>query len=125
MATAEQFDWDIFCRVIDNYGDIAVSWRLARVLTEDHRQVVRLWVDDLSALVHLVPEIDATEEQQSHHGITIIHWTDASATPTPARFVRPDGLTPTYLQFLTRKIREKYAFTGVPFLLKPRGKKEE
>ncbi|OZB80906.1 MAG: hypothetical protein B7X28_05865 [Halothiobacillus sp. 13-55-253] len=87
MLTTERFDWDIFCRVIDNYGDIAVSWRLARILTEDHRQVVRLWVDDLSALVHLVPEIDATEEQQSHHGITIIHWTDASATPTPSRFV--------------------------------------
>ncbi|MBY0234099.1 MAG: elongation factor P maturation arginine rhamnosyltransferase EarP, partial [Burkholderiaceae bacterium] len=24
--------WDLFCRVIDNYGDIGVSWRLARDL---------------------------------------------------------------------------------------------
>ena len=80
-------DWDIFCRVIDNYGDIAVSWRLARILREDHQQVVRLWVDDLNALVHLVPEIDPTEEQQSLHGITIIHWTYTSAAIPPARFV--------------------------------------
>ena len=80
-------DWDIFCRVIDNYGDIAVSWRLARILREDHQQVVRLWVDDLNALVHLVPEIGPTEEQQSLHGITIIHWTYTSAAIPPARFV--------------------------------------
>ncbi|MER2540956.1 MAG: elongation factor P maturation arginine rhamnosyltransferase EarP, partial [Azonexus sp.] len=23
-----QRNWDIFCRVIDNYGDIGVCWRL-------------------------------------------------------------------------------------------------
>lgn len=81
-------DWDIFCRVIDNYGDIAVSWRLARIMTEDHQQVVRLWVDDLDALVHLVPEVDPIREKQSHQGITIIHWTDApTAAARPARFV--------------------------------------
>ncbi|RZI83788.1 MAG: DUF2331 family protein, partial [Pseudomonas sp.] len=22
--------WDIFCTVVDNYGDIGVTWRLAR-----------------------------------------------------------------------------------------------
>ncbi|MGD9499138.1 MAG: elongation factor P maturation arginine rhamnosyltransferase EarP [Halothiobacillus sp.] len=87
VADCPGADWDIFCRVIDNYGDIAVSWRLARILTEDHRQVVRLWVDDLNALVHLVPEVDPKRAQQSHHGITIIHWTDAPVTTPPARFV--------------------------------------
>ena len=80
-------DWDIFCLVIDNYGDIAVSWRLARILTEDHQQVVRVWVDDLNALVHLVPEVDPTRAEQTHYGIIIIHWTYTPAAVLPARFV--------------------------------------
>ena len=41
--------WDIFCHVIDNWGDLGVCWRLARQLVA-HRQRVRLWVDDASAL---------------------------------------------------------------------------
>lgn len=41
--------WDIFCRVIDNYGDIGVCWRLAVGLAARGQQV-RLWVDDASAL---------------------------------------------------------------------------
>jgi hypothetical protein len=24
--------WDIFCTVVDHYGDVGVSWRLARQL---------------------------------------------------------------------------------------------
>jgi cation:H+ antiporter len=27
---------DIFCNVIDNYGDVGVSWRLARQLANEH-----------------------------------------------------------------------------------------
>ena len=41
--------WDIFCKVIDNFGDIGVCWRLACNLAE-RGQRVRLWVDDASAL---------------------------------------------------------------------------
>ena len=43
--------WDIFCRVIDNYGDIGVCWRLARQLANEFGQTVRLWVDDLARAV--------------------------------------------------------------------------
>ncbi|CAN5137721.1 elongation factor P maturation arginine rhamnosyltransferase EarP [soil metagenome] len=47
--------WDIFCKVIDNFGDIGVCWRLAADLaTRGHR--VRLWVDDASALAWMAPE---------------------------------------------------------------------
>jgi hypothetical protein len=28
--------WDIFCTVIDNFGDIGVCWRLARQLAQEH-----------------------------------------------------------------------------------------
>ena len=46
--------WDIFCRVIDNYGDIGVCWRLAVNLSQ-RGQRVRLWVDDASALSWMAP----------------------------------------------------------------------
>lgn len=46
--------WDLFCQVIDNFGDIGVCWRLACQLAESGEQV-RLWVDDASALAWLAP----------------------------------------------------------------------
>ncbi|WP_426148260.1 elongation factor P maturation arginine rhamnosyltransferase EarP [Polaromonas sp. DSR2-3-2] len=49
-----RLQWDIFCKVIDNFGDIGVCWRLAADLaTRGHR--VRLWVDDASALAWMAP----------------------------------------------------------------------
>ena len=46
--------WDVFCRVIDNFGDIGVCWRLvAQLAGLGHR--VRLWVDDASALEWMAP----------------------------------------------------------------------
>ena len=46
--------WDIFCKVIDNFGDIGVCWRLAADLAS-RGQRVRLWVDDASALAWMAP----------------------------------------------------------------------
>lgn len=46
--------WDIFCKVIDNHGDIGVCWRLARQLAA-RGQHARLWVDDASALHWMAP----------------------------------------------------------------------
>jgi uncharacterized repeat protein (TIGR03837 family) len=46
--------WDIFCRVIDNYGDIGVSWRLCADLAARGERI-RLWVDDASALPWMAP----------------------------------------------------------------------
>lgn len=46
--------WDLFCQVIDNFGDIGVCWRLAADLGARGHQV-RLWVDDASALAWMAP----------------------------------------------------------------------
>lgn len=46
--------WDIFCKVIDNFGDLGVGWRLSRGLAA-RGQRVRLWVDDASALRWMAP----------------------------------------------------------------------
>ncbi len=46
--------WDIFCRVIDNFGDLGVCWRLACDLAS-RGQTVRLWTDDPSPLAWMAP----------------------------------------------------------------------
>src|SRR5512141_1246588 len=63
--------WDIFCRVVDNFGDVGVSWRLARMLAREHRKRVRLWVDDLTVLAKLRPEIDPRADRQSLAGVEV------------------------------------------------------
>lgn len=46
--------WDIFCKVIDNFGDIGVCWRLAADLAS-RGHAVRLWADDATALGWMAP----------------------------------------------------------------------
>lgn len=67
-------DWDIFCCVVDNYGDIGVTWRLARQLVAEHGLAVRLWVDDLNAFARICPEADAQAPRQWQQGVEVCHW---------------------------------------------------
>ncbi len=66
--------WDIFCSVVDNYGDIGVTWRLARQLVAEHDLAVRLWVDDLNAFVPLCPGADPGAAQQWQQGVEVRAW---------------------------------------------------
>ncbi|MFW8566790.1 elongation factor P maturation arginine rhamnosyltransferase EarP [Orrella sp. 11846] len=65
---------DIFCQVIDNLGDIGVSWRLARQLQHEHHCQVRIWVDDLKALTRLAPETLTNTNLQIIDHIEVGHW---------------------------------------------------
>lgn len=66
--------WDIFCTVVDNFGDIGVTWRLARQLVAEHGVAVRLWVDDLRAFERMCPDIDIHISQQWQQGVEVRHW---------------------------------------------------
>lgn len=66
--------WDIFCSVVDNYGDIGVTWRLARQLAAEHGHRVRLWVDEPAAFVALCPQADAGLACQVVAGVEVCHW---------------------------------------------------
>ena len=79
--------WDIFCNVIDNYGDIGVSWRLARQLCAEHGLHVRLWVDDLPSLQKLCPEINPGLPSQCAEGVQIRHWYKPFSDEQPADVV--------------------------------------
>ena len=73
-ASSSSTRWDIFCRVIDNYGDIGVSWRLARQLVDERNCSVRLWVDDLSAFQRICPDIVPQLPIQTAQGVEVRHW---------------------------------------------------
>ncbi|EJN17535.1 PP_1857 family protein [Pseudomonas sp. GM79] len=75
--------WDIFCTVVDNFGDIGVTWRLARQLVAEHAVTVRLWVDDLRAFERLCPDIDINAAQQWQQGVEVRQWS-ANWQPTEA-----------------------------------------
>ena len=47
--------WDLFCRVVDNFGDVGVCWRLAADLAA-RGEHVRLWIDDATALTWMAPQ---------------------------------------------------------------------
>ena len=73
---------DLFCRVVDNYGDVGVCWRLARQLVAEHGCAVRLIVDDLRAFRVIAPELDAAAAQQSLLGVEVVAWReDIDLTP--------------------------------------------
>ncbi|MFA7279668.1 MAG: elongation factor P maturation arginine rhamnosyltransferase EarP [Sterolibacterium sp.] len=71
--------WDIFCRVVDNFGDIGFCWRLARQLAAEHDIKVSLWVDDLASMSRLCPGLDIAKAEQTQQGVLVRHWT----TPFP------------------------------------------
>lgn len=80
-------NWDIFCTVVDNYGDIGVAWRLARQLAAEHGLNVRLWVDDLASFQHLCPAIDPNLSEQSVDGVSVLRWDKPFPDATPAAVV--------------------------------------
>ena len=79
--------WDIFCAVVDNFGDIGVTWRLARQLAAEHRQRVRLWVDDLRTFARLCPAASGDADQQLHEGVDVRRWSSQWPGVEPADVV--------------------------------------
>ena len=64
----------IFCKVVDNYGDIGICWRLARQLRHEHGVAVTLWVDDLASFRRICPEVDPRLAEQAVQQVAVRHW---------------------------------------------------
>jgi uncharacterized repeat protein (TIGR03837 family) len=80
--------WDIFCTVVDNYGDIGVCWRLARQLAAEHGAQVRLWIDDLASFQRICPDVDPAREVQRVRGVEVARWHETfPADVSPADIV--------------------------------------
>jgi uncharacterized repeat protein (TIGR03837 family) len=80
--------WDIFCRVVDNYGDAGVCWRLARQLAHEHGLAVTLWIDDVRTLARIAPSMTPDIEDRGVAGVRVRPLHDAAAAAaTPADVV--------------------------------------
>ena len=73
----------LFCKVVDNYGDIGICWRLARQLWREHGVRVTLWVDDLASFRRICPEVDIAAAAQTVQGVHVRHWRDQEGTFAP------------------------------------------
>jgi uncharacterized repeat protein (TIGR03837 family) len=74
----------IFCKVVDNYGDIGICWRLARQFHAEHGIAVTLWVDDLASFRRIWPGVDIGAELQDIDGIAVRHWRGQDGEFAPA-----------------------------------------
>jgi uncharacterized repeat protein (TIGR03837 family) len=70
--------WDLFCHVVDNFGDIGVCWRLSADLASRGERV-RLWVDDPSALAWMAPD--------GAHSVTVLRWDQHTTDVEPGGVV--------------------------------------
>ncbi|CAG0969549.1 hypothetical protein BURK1_01153 [Burkholderiales bacterium] len=76
-------DWEIVCRVVDNYGDAGVAFRLARQLAAEHGQRVTLWIDDPAPLARLAPGHDAARDASVVEGVAVRRGPDPGSPWTP------------------------------------------
>ncbi len=67
--------WHVFCRVVDNFGDIGVAWRLAADLAA-RGEHVRLHADDASALAWMAPA--------GRRGVELLAWDGDGRPDDPA-----------------------------------------
>jgi uncharacterized repeat protein (TIGR03837 family) len=72
--------WDIFCKVIDNFGDAGVCWRLARQLATEQGAKVRLWIDRPETL-------DALRAGLSVEGVEVRSWDEATRLADPGEVI--------------------------------------
>ncbi len=67
-------EWVIFCRVVDNFGDAGVSWRLARQLALEPQRWVSLVIDQPGILARFEGSLQADAEVQYSQGVRVVPW---------------------------------------------------
>lgn len=66
MTHQKAKNWAIFCKIVDNFGDIGICWRLAKQLATEYPQAaieetsiqVTLFIDDLTAAHSIIPALN-------------------------------------------------------------------
>lgn len=106
--------WDIFCKVVDNFGDIGVCWRLARQLHRAHGLQIRLFVDQLPVAAKILTGVSNAAEQD-YEGVKIVRWdeqTDFESTADVVIETFACGLPSAYLA----KLHSDAAWVNVDYL---------
>ncbi|MFN3628872.1 MAG: elongation factor P maturation arginine rhamnosyltransferase EarP [Casimicrobiaceae bacterium] len=87
------YQFDLFCRVIDNWGDAGVSWRLANQLAAEFGVQVRLIIDEVKPLEVLASDVlDFGTDgriRSKRRGIQVERWAMMEAGTAGASEVAP------------------------------------
>ena len=83
MSLTSSTSLALFCKVVDNFGDIGICWRLARQLAHEHGVEVTLWVDDLVSFKRICPAVDIDLGQQQINQVTVRHWRNQDGSFAP------------------------------------------
>jgi uncharacterized repeat protein (TIGR03837 family) len=70
--------WDVFCRIVDNFGDIGVCWRLSQQLANEHHLQIRLFIDDLAVASNIIPALNCDLKSQIINHVEILTWQSAN-----------------------------------------------
>ncbi|HJU24105.1 MAG TPA: elongation factor P maturation arginine rhamnosyltransferase EarP [Casimicrobiaceae bacterium] len=104
---------DVFCRVVDNYGDAGVCWRLSRQFASEHAIDVTLWIDQLAALARMEPAIDPQRDMQSVAGVNVRRLDESDAPASIPDIVVEAfgcGLPACYLDAMAQSARPSVWF---------------
>jgi uncharacterized repeat protein (TIGR03837 family) len=74
--------WDIFCKIVDNYGDIGVCWRLSQQLAHEHNLTIRLLIDDMASAKKIITNLDISKQSQLINGVQVCVWPSLKNTAT-------------------------------------------
>lgn len=74
----------LFCKVVDNYGDIGICWRLSRQLQREHGIAVTLWVDNLESFRRICPAVAPAADHQLVEGVNVRHWQGQDGVFSPS-----------------------------------------
>lgn len=74
---------DVFCKIVDNFGDIGVCWRLSQQLANEHGWPVRLLIDDYAVASQIIPTLSPNPSTQTINHVTVAPWHDALTPNLP------------------------------------------
>jgi uncharacterized repeat protein (TIGR03837 family) len=103
----------LFCKVVDNFGDIGICWRLARQLAHEHGVAVTLWVDDLASFKRICPAVEPDLETQCIQHVTIRLWRAQDGV------FSPDEVADIVIEFFACDIPPSYIQAMVQCTPKP------
>ena len=95
--------YDIFCKIVDNFGDIGICWRLARQLASEQPAQVRLLIDDFAVASKIIHTLNINKITQYIDNIEILPINTLGITPADVVIETfACGLPDHYLQQLTQ-----------------------
>lgn len=104
---------DLFCKVVDNFGDIGICWRLSKQFASEYAIAVQLWVDDLASFKRLCPQVSLDQECQVVEQITVRHWKNQAQTFSPS------DIADIVIEFFACDIPPDYIATMATLTRKP------